>query len=111
MLYAVLSKTQTAIRLPGREQRRGVQAILDVLQAKGVELRLTESGAMYAIRARITSDVRSLIEDARPLLLAHLRAQPLRCELRHQEQAPEAVTLLVGGAAVCEVHLSGELEP
>jgi hypothetical protein len=106
MLAAALSKRQTAIMLPGREQRRGVQAILDVLRAKGVDLRLTDAGTMYALGARVTTDVRSLIEQAAPLLLAHLRGHPMRCEFGHPEQAPEAVSLLVGGAAACEQHLS-----
>jgi hypothetical protein len=106
VVAAALSKAPTAILLPGREQRRGVQAILDVLQGKGVSLALTDAGTMYATGARVTTDVRSLIEDSRPLLVAHLRGEPMRCELRHPDERPEAVTLLVGGAAACEQHLA-----
>lgn len=103
---ALLSKTPTAIRLPGRERRQGVAAILAVLQERGITLHLSPAGTMYALGARITTPARSLIEQAAPLLHAHLRGQPLRCEFQHPEQAPEAVTLLVGGAAVCDQHLS-----
>jgi hypothetical protein len=101
----------TAIMLPGREPRQGVAAILDVLQERGITLHLSPAGTMYALGTRITTPARSLIEQAAPLLHAHLRGQPLRCEFGHPEQAPEAVTLLVGGAAACEQHLSGEIEP
>jgi hypothetical protein len=111
LLVSLRSKAPSAIHLPGRERRQGVAAILDLLRAKGVSLALTDAGTMYALGTRLTSDVRSLIELAAPLLHAHLRGQPLTCELKHKEQAPEAVSLLVGGAAACAQHLAGEIEP
>jgi hypothetical protein len=112
LLVSVRSKAPAAIRLTGREPRRGVTAILEVLQSKGVTLALTDAGTMFALGPRLTGDVRSLIEQSAPLLHAHLQDQPLRCELEHPEKpAPEAVSLLVGGAAACEQHLAGEVEP
>jgi hypothetical protein len=112
LFVSLRSKAPSAIHLPGRELRQGVAAILDVLQAKGVTLALTDAGTMFATGTRITNEVRSLIERASPLLHAYLRGQPLRCEMKHPDnQAPEAVSLLVGGAAACAQHLAGEIEP
>jgi hypothetical protein len=112
VVAVALSKAPSAIMLPGRSQKRGVQAILAVLQDRGITLHLSPAGTMYAIGVRITTPARSLIEDSRPLLTAHLQGQPLRCELKHSDkQAPEAASLLVGGAAVCEEHLDGEVAP
>ena len=111
LLVSLRSKRPTAIPIPGREARRGVEDILAVLRSKGVELALTPTGTMYAKGERMLNSVRDLIERTAPLLHAHLLGQPMRCELAHKGQAPEAVTLLVGGAAACEQHLTGELEP
>lgn len=92
-----LSKGTRAIVMPPHEQKRGVAAIVGVLRAKGVELKLTESGTTYALGSRVTVDVHRLIEPASPLLHAHLQGSALRCELKRSEkQAPEAATLLVG---------------
>jgi hypothetical protein len=103
------------IVIPEREQQRGPQAIIEVLRQKGVEVRLSaDKSAIVPLTAdgRTRDIVRELIEAAQPLLLAHLRGQPLRCQLRHSEkQPPEAESLLVGGAAACAAHLAGELAP
>lgn len=108
-----LSEAPRGIMLAGQEQQRGPRAIVDVLRAKGVELRLTsDKGAIVPIAAggRMSDSIRELIGQAALLLLAHLRGQPLRCQLRHSEkQPPEAESLLVGGAAACAAHLAGEL--
>ena len=50
---------------------------------------------------------RNAVAAAAPLLLAYLAGDPLRCIVTaHDGQAPEAVTILLGGAPWC-----GECRP
>lgn len=110
-----LSERPSGVVLPAHEQVSGSEAIVAVLRDKGVELRLSaDKSAIVPVAdsGRQSDSVRGLIEQAAPLLVAYLRGQPLRCQLRHSEkQPPEAESLLVGGAAACSAHLAGELAP
>lgn len=114
MSIAGIEGATRGIVIPAHEQKRGPEAILAVLRQKGTELRLSaDQSAIVPVAEMGQGDgVRELIERSTPLLLAHLRGQPLRCQLKHSEkQPPEAMSLLVGGAAACEQHLNGELAP
>jgi len=110
-LFGQLSERVRGIMLPAREPVRGPGAILTLLAAKGVTVSLSADGqAIVPLAAKGLPDtVRSLIAEAAPLLVAHLRGEPLRCQLTHQGTPPEAESLLVGGAGACAAHLSGEL--
>lgn len=113
-LFGQLSERVRGIMLPAREPVRGPGAILTLLAAKGVTVALSADGQAIVPSAAkgLPDTVRSLIGEAAPLLLAHLRGEPLRCQLRHSEkQPPEAETLAVGGAALCAEHAAGELAP
>lgn len=113
-LLGQFSERVRGIMLPARETVRGPAAILHLLAAKGVTVALSpDRQAIVPVAEKGLPDpVRSLIGEAAPLLLAHLRGQPLRCQLKHSEkQPPEAESLLVGGAAACAGHLAGELAP
>lgn len=106
LVAAALSTAPRAVVVPGSELKRGVAAILEAFRSRGVELALTPAGTMYASGSRLTVDVQRLIEQAGPLLHAHLQGVPLECDFAHHDgQAPEAVSLLVGGAACCAEHL------
>jgi len=110
-LLGQFSERVRGIMLPAREPVRGPAAILDLLAAKGVTVSLSaDQQAIVPLAAKGLPDtVRSLIAEAAPLLVAHLRGEPLRCQLKHSEkQPPEAEDLLVGGAAACAAHLAGD---
>lgn len=84
---------------------RGAQAIVDRLARKGVTLRLSIDRAHLIASApggRSIPATAQLIEATRPLLLAHLRGEPLRCVVTaHGKDVPEATTLTTGGAPWC----------
>lgn len=94
--------------VPGRPAVRGVENIVAVLRKAGVELALSPD-TNYLIPTSpgggLVQEGRDLLDHAAPLLLAHLRGEPLRCAAAHKGEAPVAVTLAPGGAPLCEEHV------
>jgi hypothetical protein len=91
---------------PATPGPRGPAAILTHLKGKGIGLRLTPAGKLLVTGAqgRIAPIYRDAIKAAERLLIANLAGTPLRCELEHKGEAPEAVTLLEIDIASCEEH-------
>ena len=84
----------------GRPAPHGPAGMMANLASRGIEVSATgEHLIVKAPRGIITTDLREVIETARPLLLAHVKGQPLTCVLCGKEPA---ATILVGGAPVGE---------
>jgi hypothetical protein len=100
---SMLSKRPAAILTPGNAPVRGVGSIVHTLERKGVRLDLAD-GYLVATApgGRLSQGLREAIEAASPLLVAHLQGHPLTCVVsKHKGEAPEAVTLALGGAPWC----------
>lgn len=96
----------------GRGPIRG-RAILAAIESRGVQL-IVRHGALLPLYAgrQLPAGVVDVIERAERLLLGYVAerdgtGQPLRCELEHDADPPEAWTLAVGGLAACRGHLEG----
>ena len=90
----------------------GVAAIVADLGRRGVVVSLATDRASVVVRSRtdILSHDANLVQfvrDAGPLLLGHLRGEPLRCTVgAHDKDIDDtAITILVGGAPCCQSHL------
>jgi hypothetical protein len=89
---------------------RGAKAILAYLEKKGASLVLAPDRASFYVtgpKGKLPPLVRDVVNATAPLLLAHLRGEPLSCALPHTGPAPEAVTLLLGGAPACAACMDG----
>jgi len=109
-------RTAPLIASDGRPAIRGPEAIIAMLERKGIRLQLSGPNSRLEVlsrKGRAVADVRSLVQLAEPLVRAHLLGQPLRCEAGHPPgEAPPAVTLVEPDAMpCCEQHLVEELEP
>lgn len=100
----VASQSATVVK-PFRPAPRGAAAILDSLAKRGIRLIATGDGnvAVTAEAGRLDVPTREAINAALPLLRAHVHGTPLRCALPNHVGAepPEAVTIVLGGAAAC----------
>jgi hypothetical protein len=100
---ALLSKRPAAVLTPGNAPVRGVGQIVHTLERRGVKLDLAD-GYLVATApgGRLSPGLREAVEAASPLLIAHLQGHPLTCVVsKHKGEAPEAVTLAIGGAPWC----------
>jgi hypothetical protein len=96
-----------ALAVPFLHGYRGPAAIIERLARRGVTLGLV-GGHIVPVTARgPSSDLRDILETAAPLLAAYLAGTPLLCLGSHKGAPPEAVTLAVGGAPLCEDHATG----
>lgn len=93
---------------PGRGPIRG-RAILELLQSRGIRLSAVNGRLLVTAPRGHAGGTREILDAAAPLLLGYVTGHPLPCELRHDGKPPEAVTLAVGGLAICEQHRTGEL--
>jgi hypothetical protein len=94
---------------PGRRSARGPAAMLRRLQAKGIELNLKNGHLeVRAPGGRLSLVEREAIRAAMPLLAAHLAGAPLRCELPHDGEPPEAETIVAVDIPACAAHLAGK---
>lgn len=91
----------------------GVAAIVADLGRRGVVVSLATDRASVVVRSRtdILSHSASLVQfvrDAVPLLLGHLRGEPLRCTVGAHDKGIDdmAITILVGGTPACAAHLA-----
>ena len=100
---------------PGRPAARGRDAILARIEATGTQLVLANGRHLaLAPGGRLRGDVRELLEvpGVGRLLVGWLSGHPVGCELDHGKDAPPpAVTIALGGLAICEAHASGEVAP
>lgn len=96
--------TKAAIR-EERPAPRGPAEIIRYLARRGIRLAPTGDGlfAVESERGGLDEATRDAINAAAPLLRAYLHGTPLRCALPKHVGAepPEAVTLVLGGAAWC----------
>lgn len=99
---------------PAQGPIRGPASIVDVLARRNVHLALSADKQCIVVSAsggNLDLDSRQLIEQAAPLLVAHLKGDPLQCNARpHPGKGgpPPAVTLLVGGCPACAECLAGD---
>jgi hypothetical protein len=89
----------------GRRAIRG-RLILAALERQGVTMRV-HAGKLLVTSEGRASAVGEVVDKAGRLLLGFLTDQPVRCELDHAKDPPEAWTLLVGGLAACQEHAEG----
>jgi hypothetical protein len=97
---------------PGpRSAVRGPEAILARLAAKGATVSLSVDGSALVVESaggRPHPGVPELVKESAPLLVGHLRGEPLRCTAgKHKGEAPAAVTVVLGGAVACAAHMDG----
>ncbi|HEY5434922.1 MAG TPA: hypothetical protein VIK13_06795 [Candidatus Limnocylindrales bacterium] len=92
----------------------GVAAIVADLGRRGIVVGLATDRAAVVVRSRTDilahdANLVQFVRDAVPLLLGHLRGEPLRCTVGTHGTGTDAtaVTLLVGGAPCCQTCLAG----
>lgn len=95
---------------PGRSQVRG-RDIVTALQARGITLSAGDGRLLAsAPGGHADADIRALLDIGHRLLIGYLADRPLGCELRHDGKPPEAWSVAVGGALMCEAHADGTVE-
>jgi hypothetical protein len=93
----------------GKRPARGPAEMVKRLRQRGVELALLNGHLQVkAPGGRLSFEEREAIRAARGLLSAHLVGAPLRCELPHDGEAPEAETILAIDIPACAAHAAGE---
>ena len=100
-----LLRKQDALATPGRPAIRGLRAVLDVLEAKGIHLEPTQDGASVFVRSRggrLDPQLREAIRATARLLAGELTGSPVRCELCPDKSRAAAVTILEVDVAACE---------
>ena len=83
---------------------RGAAAIVAKLERRGYTFALSTDSAHLVVSApggRCLDGDAAAIEQAMPLLLAHLQGDPLLCVVSAHESPADAVTLALGGAPWC----------
>jgi hypothetical protein len=86
-----------------RLQVRGVRAILDRLNSRGIHVQLSASGRLIAPVATPNPDTRALLRDLEPLIVPYLRdGVPPACGVsRHPERVEATTTEYAGFEAWC----------
>lgn len=94
--------------LPGASEQEGLPAIVEWLQAQGVEL--SAVGGHLSVRAtKLPPPVAEVIRVFEPLLLDHVSGHPVPCALKHAKAEP-AWSIAVGRMPICQRHLKGDGE-
>jgi hypothetical protein len=106
-------KASPSMLIPGRPAARGPAAILAAVEGQGVRLSLTPSGQLLAEGSggRMSAELATAIEAARPFLLAALTRVVPRCAMGGHAagEAPPAWTIVETGILACEQHATGAI--
>lgn len=93
---------RTLVEVGGHQPpQRSVAAMVDYLASRGVELSLIRGRLLAKSRTPIRTDDRELVEQARELIVGHLRGQPVICG----ECAAPAVGIRFPDSPACGTHL------
>lgn len=111
----VTRRDHALVAYGGREQVRGVPALLAWLAKVGVTVELVDGHLIASAPAGAVVDpVRDALALAAPLLRAHLAGKPLTCGMpgHPKGKAPLAATVAwPDPLPLCAEHATGELEP
>ena len=100
------------VKVAPKAKVRGPEAILAHLRRKGVVLALAADKVHLLVQTEgghpLMLGERALVEASAPLLVAHLRGEPLTCGVKwaHAKGTDTAITLLVGGCPCCAACLA-----
>ena len=110
-LRSILSPSPQYIVSNGRKPIRSIEGAIAFCKRRGVVFGLSRDRQHLLVESTgLAPSTERIIEAWAPLIRAFLAGEPLLCAFDHgKAKAPAAVSIAVGGAPVCEAHLSGEV--
>jgi hypothetical protein len=96
--------------LPAEDAARGPAQILARLDRAGVAVRLSTDRIALVVSTsggHLAPGLLDLVDRAGPLVLAHLRGEPLMCTVGQHEPPAPGISVALGGAPICGECLDG----
>lgn len=90
--------------LDGRADAAGVLALAE---GRGHKVELSPSRTRLIVtwrKGRVDNEINGYLEGTEPILVAHLRGEPLTCDAGKHRQPEPAVTILVPSVPACTAH-------
>lgn len=108
IIKGTLSKQPGLLITDGRARFATIADEIAWLNSAGVALALSPDGAHLLVASQaLTPERQTMLSVRASLYRAYLAGEPIRCAWPHEGEAPEAVTIAVGNAPVCDAHLQG----